>query len=160
MVIAMFAFKIIEQEVKPFMNKLLREEAFDKFEVRGAEIWAVTKFSINGALNKEYIEVGGEPLTRSFCLWQEIKPYILFIIKNNKRPKFFKLTLSYPQGHVESVHENAQALFINITFENNEILCTTATSEKNFSLEKIVDVVWENRIRNFLKKNGIAVIEL
>ena len=49
-------------------------------------------------------------------------------------------------------------MFLNITYQNEEVICTTGTSQKNFSLDKIEDKIWEDTILRFFKKNGINIV--
>ncbi|MDR1530770.1 MAG: DUF5721 family protein [Clostridiales bacterium] len=155
----MFVFKILEKDVKLFMQKLLREETFFDFEVRGVEVSMLTKFEINGALDRDFLPNADPsvPAERRYCLWRELQPYVFFIIKGGKRPKSLKIIFSLPQEKTAELHSNASAYFLNISFENNEVLCTTASSEKNFAMDKTVDYIWEDYIKEFFGKNGVPI---
>ncbi len=138
-------------DVKVFMSKLLKEDLFDPMGVREVEIRAITYFCIDGAIDREFLNTD-----RTHCLWQEIKPIVVTIIKGNKRPRSLKLVLSLPKEELPSIHENAAAAFMNIAYEQDKITLTTATSQKTFSLDKSLDHAWETYVTNFLSRNGIA----
>lgn len=152
----MFVFKILPPDVKPFMNKLLREEAFDAFEVRGVEIAALTRFQISGALDPDFAEGDVSP-DRRFCIWRELKAHVFDIVRGGKRPKHMKITLSLPPEQAAMLHENASACFLNISFEGEEVLCTTGTSEKSFTMDKTLDATWDDSVKAFVAKHGIVI---
>ncbi len=141
---------------KSFMNKLLRESIFDDFEVRKIEVQTFTHFEISGIIDKNFYAVEEqENIKRNFCIWSEIKPIVFNLIKGNKLPRFIKIIFSLDEEKMLQISENAAALFLNISFENNVIICTTGSSQKNFSLDKSVDIAWEEYICEFLKNNDI-----
>lgn len=150
----MLAFSIPNDEIKNFMQKLLKEEAFDKLEVRFFEFETIVKYEITGNINKEYLK---ENEKRYFVKWQELKPFIHNLIKGDKKPKYMKMIFSLEENAVSNLCENAQAMFLNINYANNEIIGTTGTSQKNFSLSKMEDKVWEDTVLKFFKKNGINI---
>ncbi len=148
----MLIIKIMESEIKQFMSYLIKEDKFDSFETRGIEITMFTKINISCAVEKDFYE-NKEDLP-DFCSWSLLKPYVFNIIKGNTRPKNMKIVFSFKD--TKEIHDNAKALFLNILFDNNMILCTTATSQINFSLDKNVDFSWEDYIKGFFKNLGIA----
>lgn len=150
----MLVFSIEEDEVKIFMQKLLREESFDKLEVRNISLETIVKYEILGNINKDYLS---EDENRYFVKWKELKPYIVSLIKGNKKPKFFKIVFSLDDDTVNSLCDNANAMFLNIIYQNNIITGTTGTSQKAFSLDKKEDKIWEDIILKFFKKNGINI---
>ncbi len=153
----MLVLTIDEEQVKPFMRKLLKEDAFDHFCVRGVDIAALTRFQITGEINGDFLEEGQETPPDGFCTWSMLKPYVFQIIKGDKRPKFMKFTFSMPQEQLEALHPNAAALFLNLSFEGGEVHCTTGTSEKTFTMDKTVDLAWEAYVQGFLVKLGLVV---
>lgn len=150
----MYIFYIVKSEIKIFMNKLLKGNEFDSFEVRKIELETISKFSIEGKINKDYLP---EDEKREFCTWQELKPYIFQIVKGNKKPKNMKIIFSLSKNIIDQLSDNASAMFLNVNFEDNKIICTTGTSQKNFSLDNTVDIIWGEYINKFIKQAGIAV---
>ena len=150
----MLVFSIEKDEIKNFMNKLLIEEAFDRLEVRIFEVETIVKYEITGNINKDYIFEGEN---RHFVKWKELKPYIRSIIKGDKKPKYMKMVFSLEESSVLSLCENAKAMFLNINYSNDEIIATTGTSQKTFSLTKMEDKIWEDAVLKFFYKNGINI---
>ena len=151
----MYIFYICGGEVKSFMNKILRERDFDDFELRNVEIQSFAKFDIDGKINKEFNEEGQEDVF--FCKWAKIKPYVFDFVKGKIKPSYMKFVISAPKELLEKVSENAAALFLNFVFEKDMVICTTGTAQKNFELNKDLDLAWEEYVKSFFKEIGIAV---
>ncbi|MDR2940005.1 MAG: DUF5721 family protein [Clostridiales bacterium] len=146
----MLAIKISETEIKQFMAILIKGDKFDSFETRGAEINSFTKVTFSCILDKDYFtnEVG------SYAAWGVIKPYVFNIIKGNKRPKSLKIVFAVKNPSL--IHENAKALFLNVAFDNNIVLCTTAAAQINFTMDKSIDMLWESYIKEFFSQLQIT----
>ena len=153
----MLVFKITESDVKAFMAQLLRDDTFYLFDVRGVEIAAMTKFQISGALDKDYIEGEAEQEAGLYCPWRLLQPTVRELIKGKKRPKSIKLTLSLPAERTSALHQNASAFFLNISYEHDEILCTTGASEKHFSMDKAVNAAWDDYIKAFIEEKNVVI---
>ena len=152
----MLAFSIEASDIKDFMNKLLKEQTFDFFQVRSVEVKSIAKFEIDGSLNKDYLNTEASE-ERKFCRWGELRPYVFNIIKGSQKPKSIKIVFSYEPELAIALNANAKALFLNIYFENNAVNCTTATSQINFSFEKDLDNDWNEFIKTFFKDNSIVI---
>lgn len=155
----MLVFSI--QNVKGFMSMLLKNDTFDTFEVRHVQVQTFTNFEISGILDKDYYTEDEQlQRIRNYCLWSELRPIVFHLIKGNKLPKTIKLIFSLPNDIMESVSDKASALFLNITFESGQINCVTGSSQKDFSLDKSVEYIWDEYIENLFKKLEISVTEL
>ena len=150
----MRAFKISDINIKIFMHKLLKEDTFDNFEIRGIEICSFTKFEISGVLNDNE---QSDDIKVKFCRWENLKPYVFQIIKGNRKPSSIKIIFSLPSDEVDALHTNASALFLNMIFNGTEVVLTTATSQKTFSLDKVIDTFWSDHVAAFFDKNEIPV---
>ena len=152
----MFAFKIIASELKNFMNLLLREDTFDQFEARDVEVVNFTKFLISG-IEEEISEGEEDGQRRKICSWSVLRPYIFHIIKGEKRPKLIKIAFSPPPSSWASIHPNGSAFFLNMQYNGEEVLFTTAVSEKSFSLDKQVEAAWEEYVKEFFRSKHIVI---
>jgi len=119
--------------VKNFMGKILREGIFDAFEVRTVEISATTRISIEAPTSTP---------------WGELRPMIFEIMKLSAKPKHMKIVFSRPNA--EEIHTNAAALFLNMVYENDGITFTTASAQKEFALNKEIDLAWDEYVRSFM----------
>jgi hypothetical protein len=155
------AFELTGEALKSVMQKLLKGSAFDEFFVRGVEIFTITKFEISGILNPAYCGESEEKNPpRSYCLWSELKRYAFDLIKGNKKPQFLKIIFALPPDKVTAIHENAAALFLNVSFLEGKLTFTTAVCQKNFSLDKSLELKWEEYVRNFFESHSWPVSTL
>lgn len=151
----MLAFTVAESEVKILMNKLLREDMFDNLEVRSINLETIVNYEISGNINSDYLAEAEE---RAYAKWSEVKPYIFQLIKGHKKPKLMKIVFSLNQTALNNLHENAGSAFLNFLYEGDCITCITGTSQKSFSLDKSVDIAWEEMIKKFFSKNEINIV--
>lgn len=141
---------------KEFMAMLLKKDIFDTFEVREVIITTFTTFEIRCNLNKDFFN-SEEELSRKYCLWSELKPYVFELIKGNKLPKSIKIVFSANDALLQAINLEASALFINIAFENNHLGIITGSSLKNFTLSKAVEFMWDEWVINFLEGHKISI---
>jgi hypothetical protein len=125
---------------------MLLEKIFDAFEIRGVEITAQTRISVSGAKDPE-----------GFLSWAECKPLITAIIKTGPRPRLMKIIFCTDSKTTEAIHENAQAVFLNMTYENNQVTFTTACAQKQFALDKSLDNEWDSWVKEFFRRNDIII---
>ena len=138
----MQAFSIQEPYVKDFMQHLFTHDTFLDFEVRGVVVHNFTCFEISGETGEGY------------CTWGELRSYVRHII-GNKKPRAMKII--FARGNPETLHLNAAALFVNVGYESDVITCTTASSQKNFELNKVVDREWDRWVEEFFKSKGVYI---
>ncbi|MDR1687153.1 MAG: DUF5721 family protein [Clostridiales bacterium] len=155
----MLAFNVPETGVKDFMNKLFKESAFDDFEIRDACVTSFVKFEISGGLSKEALLAQPDASRRYYANWAELKPYVFGFVKGKTKPENIRLVFSGGEILVKSIHENAAAVFLNMNYENGEIRFTTATSQKEFALNKELDARWEEYIEHFFSSLDINVVQ-
>ena len=160
----MLALVMDQSAVRAFMNRLVLEDIFDKFEVRTAEIVAGIRVTISGAIEQVQPdnEISAEQDQRvkpvvSYTTWAALKPLIFAVIKNGQKPRQLKIVFSYPAEEAVNIHTNAQALFINLTYETDTVTFTTATAQKEFALDKSLDHVWDEWVQRFMAEKGVAV---
>ena len=128
------------------MGKLLKENVFDNFHMRKIEISTDFKIEISELSKAEGARAN---------YWAAIRPLILHIIKTGAKPSLIKIIFSLPD--TASIHTNAAALFLNLSYENDEVSFTTATSQREFEMDKTLDTCWDEWVRNFFCNKDIAV---
>ncbi len=150
----------IVHDTKEFMNLLLKQNAFDSFELVQMDITTFALFQIEGLRNKEYFSLAEqELLLGKYCLWREIRPFAFEIIKGQKLPKSIKMVLSMPQNKKELVCNASANYFLNITFSQNVLVCTTGCALQTFSPDKTAEYAWDDWVLSFFQKLHIAVIK-
>ena len=151
------------QDVKDFMARLLISEEFATFST----------FQIDGTLRPEFFDTEeAEALTKSgrtHCLWQEVKPYCFSIIKGKKTPLSFKIVFQLSrQASEQLLLKNASSwsindiygLYLNLQYDGTSLICTTGTSMKLFSMDKSLDLLWDEAVITFFKKHQIAMLSV
>lgn len=140
---------ITDGNIKMIMNELLLGKGFDKLEMRSCEITTNVSYKIDGIINKQWYETPYEN-GASYIKWADIKPTVFNIIKGKKSPKTMKLVFSMSRENMEELHSNAAACFLNLAYENDTASVITATMQKQFALDKSLDMVWDDSVRKFL----------
>ena len=161
----MISFNI--QEVKTFMSKLLMNTTFDSYLLKELELQTFTGFTINGLLNEEFYskEELEERAEAKAILWSEVKPVVYSMIKGNKTPLSLKIIFQLPRKQCEVLLEQMSGryrmeeiggLYLNIRFDRGELRIITGTAIKTFTMDKTLEQEWDNKVKVFLKDQGIA----
>ena len=154
------------QDVKDFMARLLISEEFDSFWLCEASITTFSTFQIDGTLRPEFFDTEE---AEAHCLWQEVKPYCFSIIKGKKTPLSFKIVFQLSrQASEQLLLKNASSwsindiygLYLNLQYDGTSLICTTGTSMKLFSMDKSLDLIWDEAVITFFKKHQIAMLSV
>lgn len=145
----MLRLRIPKPEIKLLMNKLLREDTFDDFELRQAQVFTFAKF---------FIEDTGEQAETKVD-WRVIRPIVFNIIKGNKTPSVIKIVFSLKKDRLAEICPEATVLFINILYENDEAFITTGFSAKTFTLDRKPEHICDDYVTAFLSSKGINAVE-
>ena len=90
------------------------------------------------------------------------------MIRGKRTPLNFKIVFQLSASNVEKLlmqscvplkAEDIYGLYLNCQFDGKQLLCTTGTSLKIFTLDKQLDRVWDEMIRKFFRKNQIVFEE-
>ncbi|OON96659.1 MAG: hypothetical protein ATN36_05215 [Epulopiscium sp. Nele67-Bin005] len=135
---------------KIFMAKLLKGECFDEFEVREIVLHTAVKSIIEGKRNLEFFERDNRESLSEFISWQELKPYVYSLVAGKTLPTFFKIIFSTSPSKTLEISTEVSAFMLNITYKDNEIICTTGCAYKTFLLDKTPEQLWDNQVKNFL----------
>ena len=150
----LLALELEKTEVKGFMGQLLRESVFDKFEVRSVEIATNIHIDFDGALADT-----DEHKKTCFTTWENLRPLVYGIVKASPKPKCVKIIFSCNNDDACSIHPNAAALFLNLGYENDNVTFTTGVAQKEFIMDKTLDINWDEWVKNFFCKVGVNVAE-
>ncbi len=160
-------------EVRVFMNKLLCTENFDNFLLQEASIQGNISYHIEGALHRDFYtedELEQEHLSGlSFIPYGKVRTQCFDLIKGKRTPAFFKFVLLLSPVNLEKTLQQSgsnltlqdvTAAFINLKFQNNQLLLTTGISYRTFTIDKSLDHEWDTLIKKFLKNHDIIFEEL
>ncbi|MBQ7795832.1 MAG: hypothetical protein IJ374_04655 [Lachnospiraceae bacterium] len=165
----MVALKIEEQ--KTFTSGLFLGELFDRFLVREANIITFNSFTIDGHVRHGYYsdEELEENQIEEFSAWKAIKPFCFSLIKGKRLPESFRIVFMLsPDGKEKFLEsrilgmspDSVGGLYLNVHYDNNEMTVVTGTSMNIFTLDKTLEREWDESVKQFLKKHGIAYEEV
>ncbi|MHC1750022.1 MAG: DUF5721 family protein [Cellulosilyticaceae bacterium] len=137
---------------KEFMAKLLKSDLFDSFEVREVIIHTAFKCIVDGTRNKDFFFEEDNHPTTTYLSWQELRSYIYSLMQGSKLPTYFKIILSTTSDKTMLLSPDVSAFFLNITFKDNILSCSTGIAYKTFSLDKTPEILWDEKMKQFLFK--------
>ncbi len=147
------------EDVKSFMNELLINEKYDSFYMFEARLKVAMDYYINGKINKEFFDSEEESEDTSlYVSWSKIKQNIFDLIKGKRLPISFKVILMFNRENIQRLIEmnnlplnpqDVSALFLNIYYENGELVVTTGTSLKVFTLDKTLENLWDETVEKY-----------
>lgn len=146
-------------DVKPFMSTLLQNTLFDTWELRGCELNILTRYTISGVINRDYLndEEAKQRTEQTHLLWQDVRKKIFELIRGGRTPTSMKITLAFPKGQLTSFSSDSiESLLLNIHFDGGVLQLITGTSMKAFSLDKSAEHMWDEYIPSFCKQHSIA----
>ena len=94
----------------------------------------------------------------------QLRPFCFSLIKGKKLPESFKIVLQLPAGQTERFASKSgtgisgdqiQGLYLNIRYEEGELYCITGTALKFFTLDKALEVQWDESVREFFRSRQI-----
>ena len=162
----MVALKV--EDIRQFTSRLFIGNLFDKFLVREADIVTFNAFHVDGRVKPGFYteQETEEKEIGEYSTWEAIKPVCFSLIKGKRLPGSFQIVLQLGKKQVEQFlakrqtavrAEQVGGMYINIRYENGELFCVTGTSVNFFTMDKSLDMEWDNAVREFFKKNGIPV---
>ena len=160
-------------EKKEFMNLLLRSEIFDNFLVSEASVHTIVKYDIDGHINKNFYteqEMTHKKLEGlEYLPYGQLRPFCYSLIKGRHTPSYFKFILMLSPSNMKNTlqasgtllaPEDISAIFLNILYQNQQLMLTTGVSYQTFIPDKSFDKEWDKFAISFLKKNGIIFSEI
>ena len=167
----MIALNILD--IKDFMNKLLRTEVFDHFLLQEASINGHISYLIDGHLNmnfyakEELEELELNDLT--FAPLSMVRNHGYDVIKGNRTPTSYKFVfLLSPKNPERTLAQTTSgltpsditAVYLNLKYQNQQLVATTGVSYSTFVLDKSFEFEWDTLIKKFFKNITITFQEL
>ena len=144
--------------IRQFTQDLFIGTAFDSFLLREASFTTLCTYGISGRLSAGAEELRQE-YPSDFILWSYVKPVCFSMIKGNRLPEQFTITLLMPKPQIAAfmegndtglLPENVQSLALNIRYAQKTLTCTTGTSLSVFTLDKTLEQLWDTYVKNLL----------
>lgn len=151
----------VVEDVKLFMNHLLRSPLFDEWELREAKLHTLCRYTITGNVNTAFLsDEEKEQREHSYLLWEELRPNMNQLIKGKRPPSLFHVVLAYPLKKIQDLQTDiVESLLLNIHFENGALTLITGTSLKTFSMDRSFEQYWDDFVPKFFLQNGIQLRE-
>lgn len=158
------------EDLKGFTSKLFVGDTFDRWLVREASVTTFNTFTIDGRVRHGYytdVELE-ENKIEEFSAWKALRPICFALIKGKKLPGSFQITLMLSPDAVERFlaeagldyrTEQVGGLYLNIRYEEGILRCVTGTSLKIFTLDKQLEIEWDEAVKRFLKECRIPFVE-
>lgn len=139
--------------VREFMAQLLLTDRFDDWGFEGADILALTKYSIAGEVNPKYFPEGSAP---EKILYREVRDTLTSIVKSGHTPTQMKIILSAPKS-VTADHENAvaESYLITIHFQNGACKLIGGIAMRTFSMDRSDVLYWDEKFVQIIRQCGI-----
>lgn len=158
----MLALRILD--LKDFTSKLFIGETFQHFSFVEASFTTFVTYTLDGQLHKEFFDTEECP-EQTYCLWEDVQTQCFSMIRGKRTPLNFKIVFQLSRSNVEKLlaqsgislkADDIYGLYLNCQFDGKQLLCTTGSSLKVFTLDKQLDRVWDEMIKRFFKKSQIA----
>lgn len=147
-----------------FTKQLFLEKTFDSFLVSELTISTYNSFHIDGRLKREFFteEEWNKFGSELFSSWAQLRPICFSLIKGKKLPLSFQIILRLSNSDMELLFSDTplptelDGLFLNIVYKNEELICTSGTAYKQFTMDHSADQLWDRYLTDLLEK----IIEL
>lgn len=157
-------------DIKTLMSALLKGDMFDHFLVKELSIRQAYEFQIDGTISHPFYS---EEELRALHLegleyipYAQVKPICLEVLKGRRKPESFRFVfLLSPENQARTIShagtpfrtEDISGMFLNLSYKNDVLTCTTGISYRIFSMDKGLDAEWDRLAALFFKQHGIAV---
>ena len=134
------------------MNRLLLTPVFDDWGFQGAEVVALTQYSIAGTLNERYLN-DTERASRSTggLMFGEIRSILAGIVKAGRTPSLMKLVLVCPASLLEGhTSIGAESYLMTVHFQNGILKVTGGISMRVFSMDRSDAQFWDSHFPKVL----------
>ena len=161
----MTAFQI--EDIRGFTSQLFVKETFDSFLLKEAKVVTYNSFSIDGRIRHGYFteEELEENRIEEYSYWRTIRPICFSLIRGKRLPESFHIILKLAPKDVCKVAgqsggavrgEDIEGMYLNIRYENRELACITGLTMKTFTMDKTMDGLWDETVKEFFRSKGIV----
>ena len=160
----MIALNILD--IKKFMSLFLGGTLFDEYSLVEAQITTFCTFSIDGRY--EALFEDAPPGETSYVRWSKLKEHCFSIIRGKKTPLFFKFVFFFPPEKLREflnktdsplLPQQLGGLCLNLRYDGTNLVLTTGTSLKVFSMDRSADRAWDDYVRRLLMERDILISE-
>lgn len=138
------------ENIKEFMGHLFSGDMFDRFHVRECEVTTFVTFRTDGKRHESWYD-SDEKIEDNTGLitWQQLKPYVFDWIKGKKTPQKVKIDFCHYMA-------NGDVGSMRIQFESQKLHVFTGYMQREFSMDKSQQQMWDDNCEKFIQKNKIV----
>ena len=157
-------------ELKIAAECIFTKETFDYFLVKELTISTSNTFHVDGHIHSDYYSDEEKELLRDpvYSDWKSLRPFCFQLIKGKKLPQSFRLVFQLSasniekfldQDHLPCQGSDIGGLDLHFRYEGGTLPAYSGTSLNFFSMDKTVDLAWDEMIKRILKAAGILYIQ-
>lgn len=157
---------------RQFMNQLLTGDCFSSFLLENAQVTTFNTFHIDGRIHPEFYDSDSADYATktgyTFSKYLDLQEHLFFVIKGSRTPLSMKLTLRLTKEAMEKLltandcsvpREALSGFVLNIKYDGEKILLTTAIAYEGFTMDKSAEPIWDNAFKKFLSAKEISFEE-
>lgn len=154
------------QAVKEFIQAFLCSELFDSYYLSEGQITTFNTYHIDGRFKKEFfqdIKETEELSEREYSFWKENRSFCFDLIKGKRVPLQFKFVLLLSPTQLSALLaredlsfslKDVSGCFLNISYRDGQLTCTSGTALAAFSLDKSLEQAWDKTLTRFLNTHN------
>jgi hypothetical protein len=158
----MISIRITNQ--RDFTSKLFANDCFDSLLLDSAQFSVFSTFMIDGRRNDDFFDSDDLSAGEHYLPWSRYRSICFQIMKGTRKPLSFKLIFRLDKEQLlafasfcgfDPAQLGINALFWNIHYQQNEILCTTGISTVSFLPDRTIQQAFDRYIQHYLKSKSI-----
>ncbi len=157
-------------DIKEFMNIFLRTDIFDTFLLSEASITTCITYLLDGHSKTDFFSPEEEiyPIIseEEYIPFGLVRTVCFDLIKGKRTPSSFKFIFRLSNENQKRTlasigsnfsPEDISGMYLNLKYQNKQLICTTGISYHIFSMDKSLEHAWEDMVKLFFQKHHIAV---
>ncbi len=157
-------------DLKTATAHIFTRPSLDYFLLKEAIIVTSNTYTIDGAVKKDYFseeELEGlrDP---EWMEWKLLRPVCFSLIKGSRLPLSFQIALALSRDNIDRLvgqnrisfrTEEIGGLYLNFRYEKKVLTAISATSLKTFSMDKSLEILWDDTVKKLLHQLEIPFEE-
>ena len=155
--------------VKKMTALLFTENTFDRFLFQSGQIQGQLSATFSGEKDPDFYQEDEreKEMREPFVRYETVRPLFFSLMKGKRPPLSFRIILITDKNTTNSLKVKSgftdvevSSLSLNLNYRAGVLYLSTGVSYAGFSLDKSLELYWDNTMRNFLLQKEIAFTEL
>ena len=156
---------LVFHDLKKMTSLLFTENSFDRFLLKSASLSAMLSVTISGEKDPDFFseEEREKEMQESFVRYETVRPLLFSLIKGKRPPLSFRIILITDKNTTNSLKVKSgfsgaevTSLSMNFSFKNGVLTLSSGVSYSGFTLDKSLEALWDQTIRNFLDQKDVT----